>query len=105
VAGEDAHGRRFAGAVGAEETDDLSALDLERNIADGGVIAVILRELANVDHDTPLQVPGGGCGCGAWAGGDESSERIEDSGRGKTRQGRERVTTMTDTPRQAALAP
>src|SRR5439155_26185512 len=45
VAGEDAHGRGLAGAVGAEEADDLAAGDLEADTVDGQDRAEILERL------------------------------------------------------------
>ena len=34
-AGQDAHERRFTGAVAADESDDLSGMEIDRDIADG----------------------------------------------------------------------
>ena len=50
VAGQDAHRRRLAGAVGAEEAEDLAALDAEADVVDGGDAAVAFREVLNLDH-------------------------------------------------------
>src|SRR5207244_2814115 len=49
-AGENPHGRAFAGAVGAEKADNLAARNVEGNALDGGVIAVILGKITHVDH-------------------------------------------------------
>src|SRR5207245_11622194 len=49
-AGEDPHGRRFAGAVGPEEADDVARRNAGRHVADGGERAVILGELLDFDH-------------------------------------------------------
>src|SRR5262249_27748844 len=51
VAGQDAHGGRFAGAVGAEEAHDLAARHVEGYLPDGRVIAVVLGEVAYVNHE------------------------------------------------------
>ena len=53
VAGQDAHGGRLAGAVGAEEADDLAGRHVEGHVADGGVVAVVLGQVADVDHGQP----------------------------------------------------
>src|ERR1019366_9225055 len=50
VAGEDAHGGAFTGAVGPEKADDLPGLDVEADVADGGVIAIVFGQFAYVDH-------------------------------------------------------
>ena len=34
-AGQDAHERRFAGAVAADESNDLSGMEIDRDVADG----------------------------------------------------------------------
>src|SRR5262245_42279599 len=49
-AGEDAHGGRLAGAVGAKEADDAATRHVEGDITNGGVIAVELGELFDVNH-------------------------------------------------------
>src|SRR5262249_13457001 len=51
VAGEDVHGRRLPGPVGAEEADDLGLVDVKADVPDGGIVAVILGEVLDVDHD------------------------------------------------------
>src|SRR5262249_23645408 len=48
VAGEDAHGGRFAGAVGSQEADNLPGGDVEGNVLHGGIIAVVLGQVAYV---------------------------------------------------------
>ena len=48
---QDAHGGRLAGTVGAEEADNLAMRHVEGDVADGGVVAVVLGELADVDHE------------------------------------------------------
>ncbi len=49
-AGEAAQRRRLAGAVRADEPEDLAGADVERDVAHGGEVAVELRQLANGDH-------------------------------------------------------
>src|SRR4029077_6336995 len=57
VAGQNPHRRRLAGAVGAEEPEDLAALDAEADVVDGGHAAVAFREVLNLDHGgTPINV-------------------------------------------------
>ena len=51
VAGEDAHRRRLAGAVGAEKAENFAAFDAEADIVDGGEAAVAFREVLNLDHE------------------------------------------------------
>ena len=51
VAGQDAHRRRLAGAVRAEEAEDLAALDAEADIVDGRDAAVALGEVLNLNHE------------------------------------------------------
>ena len=41
----------LAGAVEAEEADDLAALDGEGQVADGGVLAVVLGQAFDFDHE------------------------------------------------------
>ena len=50
IAGQDAHRRGLAGPVGPEEADDLPRRHVERDVANGGVVAVILGEVADVNH-------------------------------------------------------
>ena len=50
VSGEDTHGRRFPGTIGPEEANDLPAIDVERDIADGGIVAIIFGEVLDVNH-------------------------------------------------------
>ena len=50
VAGQDAHRRRLAGAVGSEEPENLAALDPEADVVDRGDAAVAFREVLNLDH-------------------------------------------------------
>ena len=47
---EDPHGRRFTGAVRAEESDDLSLLYFKGNIVDSDVACVSLRQAFHLDH-------------------------------------------------------
>ena len=49
-AAEDLERGRLAGAVEAEEADDLAALDGEGEVADGGVLAVVLGQSFDFDH-------------------------------------------------------
>ena len=54
-AGEDAHRRRLAGAVRAEEAEDLAALDAEADVVDRRDAAVAFREVLDLDHvGTPI---------------------------------------------------
>src|SRR5262249_61839453 len=53
VAGQDAHGGGLAGPVGPQEADHLPPGDLERHVADGSVVAIILGQTADVDHGSP----------------------------------------------------
>src|SRR5258706_9992104 len=50
VAGEHAHGRGFAGAVGAEETDDIALLNLEADAIYGEGLAEDLGQIFNGNH-------------------------------------------------------
>jgi hypothetical protein len=50
VAGEDAHRRRLAGAVGAEEADDLALADLERYVLERENPGIRLDEVFGFDH-------------------------------------------------------
>jgi hypothetical protein len=50
VAGEDAHGRRLAGAVRAQEAENLSALDAEGEIVDRCYAAVAFGEVLNLNQ-------------------------------------------------------
>ncbi len=50
VALEDLHGRRLAGAVGAEQGDALADLDVEVEAVDGRQVAVVLGEAADADR-------------------------------------------------------
>ena len=38
------------GPVGAQESDHLPLIDLERDVADGRILAVILGEMIDDDH-------------------------------------------------------
>ena len=44
------HRRRLAGAVWAQEAENLAALDLEADVVDGRHAAVAFREVLNLDH-------------------------------------------------------
>ena len=50
VAGQNAHGRRLAGAVRAEEAEDFSPLDAEVQIVDRGDAAVAFGEVLNLNQ-------------------------------------------------------
>jgi len=50
ISGEDLHGGAFAGAVGAEETDDLALVDMEADVLDGAETGVGLGEVIDFDH-------------------------------------------------------
>jgi hypothetical protein len=54
VAGQDPHGRRLAGAVRAEEAEDLAALDAEADVVDGRDTAISLREVLDLNHELLL---------------------------------------------------
>ena len=51
IAGENAHRRAFAGAVGAEQADNLSAFDGETEVIDGGQAAVSFYEMRDLNGD------------------------------------------------------
>ncbi len=52
------HGGRLAGAVRAEEAGHLARLDLERQVVDGGGVAIGFREAVQADHrGAPLISP------------------------------------------------
>ncbi len=61
IGGEDAHDRGLAGAVVAEQADDLVLFDLETDVADGQDVAEVFGQSFDVDH--------GSCqpGCGLMA--------------------------------------
>ena len=48
---QDLHGRGFAGAVRAEETEDLARLDAEVQIVEGLFAAIAAREVFSPDHE------------------------------------------------------
>ena len=50
IAGDDPHRRRLAGAVGAEEAQNLPTLGLEADVVYGREGAVLLGEVLNFDH-------------------------------------------------------
>ena len=50
VAGENIHSGRFAGAVRAEEADDLALADLQADVIHSAVVAVILDQMFDFDH-------------------------------------------------------
>ena len=52
--GEDAHGRRLAGAVGAEETEDLARLHLEADVVDRLQLPVALHQVLDFNHEAQL---------------------------------------------------
>src|SRR6185312_16824588 len=59
-AGQNFEGRRFAGAVGADESENLAFHDVERNAAHGFEVAVTLTQVAKCDryfgHDPPTRI-------------------------------------------------
>ena len=55
VSGEDPHRRRLAGAVRAEEAEDLASLDAEADVLDGRETAIALREVLNLNHESLLR--------------------------------------------------
>ena len=50
LAGEREQGGRLAGAVGAEQRDDLPGIDVQVDVADGRQIAVAGREVVGLEH-------------------------------------------------------
>jgi hypothetical protein len=52
------HGGRLAGAVGAEEAGHLARGDGEADVVDGHLVAVVLGQVAGVDHRSVLSVNG-----------------------------------------------
>ncbi len=48
--GQDAHGRGFPGAVGAQEADDLPFLNFKRDMIDRDRAGVSLSEALNRNH-------------------------------------------------------
>jgi hypothetical protein len=63
IARENPHRRGFARAVRAKKAEDLSALDPETDVVDGGHGAVALGDVLNLDHtSTPFPTP-------RWTGG------------------------------------
>ena len=50
-AGQHLHGRGLAAAVGAEEAEDLAALDAEAHVVDGDEIAEAHRQIPRLDGD------------------------------------------------------
>ena len=57
-AGEDAHRRRLAGAVGPQEAEDFAALHAEADVLDGRHAPVALREVLNLYHEELLMCAG-----------------------------------------------
>ena len=49
-AGNAPDGRGFAGAVGSEESENLAGVGGERDVVDGGEIAVGFAEVVDFDH-------------------------------------------------------
>ena len=47
---DQAHRGRLAGAVGAEEPGHDAGLDGEREVVDRALVAVVLRQVASLDH-------------------------------------------------------
>jgi hypothetical protein len=47
---QDFEGGRLAGPVQAEEPNDLTSLDAEVEVVDGGVLAVVLGQSLDLDH-------------------------------------------------------
>ena len=52
--GQHLHGRGLAAAVGAEEAEDLAALDRQRDVVDGGEAAEAARQAVGFDGDLRL---------------------------------------------------
>src|SRR5437763_1920674 len=50
VAGENPHRRRLAGAVGAEEAENLAPFDAKADVVDGSDAAIAFREVLNLNH-------------------------------------------------------
>src|SRR6185295_724623 len=65
VAGQYPHRRRLAGAVRAEEAEDLAPLDAEADVLDGGYAAITFREVLDLDHGRSPIV----CGAGPFGAG------------------------------------
>ena len=78
VAGEDAHRGALAGAVVAEEADNLPALDVEGDVLDGGVVAIKFRQSTHMNHASALA----GSSIGLRAAARDSSARRQESGTG-----------------------
>src|SRR5437899_2316704 len=53
-AGDDPHGRRLSGAVGAEKAEDLPGSSGEGDVADGSKLAVALGQARDFDHRVGL---------------------------------------------------
>ena len=70
VALEDLHGRRLAGAVGAEQGDALADLDVEVEAVDGRQVAVVLGEAADADRagHAPTLAPRTWSRTAGWSG-------------------------------------
>src|SRR5439155_14885702 len=58
--GEDAHGGGLAGAVGADEAEDLAGGEGERDVAHGAGGAVVLAEVVDLDAHGCLRLLSGG---------------------------------------------
>ena len=56
IGGQDAHDGRLAGAVVAEQADDLVLLDLETDVVDGQDGAEIFAQIFNVNHGPTVSV-------------------------------------------------
>ena len=53
IASQDAHGGGFARPVGAEEADDLAGRHVEADVADRGIVAIVFRQIADVNQGPP----------------------------------------------------
>jgi hypothetical protein len=56
VALEDLGRGRLAGAVGAEQAEDLALADLEAHVGDGDVVPVALAEVLDVDRSHGIEL-------------------------------------------------
>ena len=56
---EATHRGRLAGTVGAEESADRAGLHRERDVVDGGDVAVAFGEVLELDHESSTPQPAG----------------------------------------------
>jgi len=59
--GEDAHGRRLAGAIGAEQPEHGAGADIEVDTAERGDLAVALGQAGRPDGVLPVDSIGSAC--------------------------------------------